>query len=214
MESTKSKFFNLLPWMIVFCTIIYLYSRWKADRNAGNQQIITSNTLLQSIETLGKLELVKYNFQKITEVKELGKEYWQMIKVDGDSKIVLISQGEAVACVDLTKINLEEIKLTKDSVEIILPEPELCYYKLDLSKTRVYALQTGLFIDKKEFIQKAYSQAEKEIRDDAINSGIMQNASAMSQKILKPFLEKVSGRKVIIKHRSDPKYSGNINLSN
>ena len=201
MESNKLKFFNLLPWLIILIIVIFFYFRWQAQNNVGNKQIITSSTLLQSVETLGKLELVKYNFQKITEVKELGKEYWQMIKVDADSKIVLISQGEAVACVDLTKIILEDIKLSDDSVEIILPAPELCYFKLDLNKTRVYAIQTGFFIDKKEFIQKAYQQAEKEIRDDAINSGILQNASKLSQKILQPLLEKVSGRKVIIRHK-------------
>ena len=30
---------------------------------------------------------------------------------------------------------------------------ELCYFKLDLAKTRVYSLETGFFIDKKENIR-------------------------------------------------------------
>jgi hypothetical protein len=193
--------FRFFPWVLVLILSLVLYFFWPSEKPLPLTQEITSHTLLESVETMGKLELVKYNFQKITEVKRLGKQYWQLIKVDVDSKIVLISKGEATACVDLTKVTEQDIVMEGDSVVLYLPQPELCYFKLDLDKTRVYALETGFFIDQKEFVQEAYKIAEREIREDALKSGILENATLLTQNILRPLLEKTSGKKVIVRHK-------------
>jgi hypothetical protein len=192
--------FRLLPWFLV---IMLLMLWWRsqnqiASRSSDTETIQT--TILEKTEVLGKLELVRYNFQEVTELKELSKEYFSFFKLGPDAKAVLISRGEAVACVDLTKLHKEDMLIEGDSIIVTLPEPELCYHKLDLQNTRLYSLETGYFTDRNAFIQKAYKSAEDQIRRASLNSGILEQARTNATLVLKPLLEEISGKKVIFRH--------------
>jgi hypothetical protein len=148
--------------------------------------------------TMGKLELIKYQFQEITEIEKVGMDFYNLFKLENDSRAVLISKGEAVGCIDLTRMDIRHFRETGDSIIVQLPPPELCYFKLDLDNTRIYALETGLFTSEKSFIEKAYQSAEEQIRASAIQSGILQQAKKNAEIVLKPLLEEISGKKVVI----------------
>jgi len=150
------------------------------------------------LETIGKIELTKYQFQEVTEIQKVGKDFYNLFKLENDSRAVLISRGEAVGCIDLTKLDARHIQDLEDSLVVQLPPPELCYFKLDLENTRVYALETGLFTSEKDFIENAYQSAEQQIRQSAIQSGILKQAKENAEIVLKPLLEEISGKKVII----------------
>jgi len=95
-------------------------------------------------------------------------------------------------------MEVRHIKETADSIIVQLPPPELCYFKLDLDNTRIYALETGIFTSEKSFIEQAYQSAEKQIRESALQSGILQEAKKNADIILKPLLEEISGKQVVI----------------
>lgn len=187
---------KLFPWLIIVLLGVWAYITYKSDQKV--ETVINRSAILQEIETLGKLELVKYNFKEITEVTEISKEYFRFFKLGPDSKIALISEGEAVGCIDLTKIKESDIVLERDTLYVNLPSPEICYYKLDMENTRIYSLQTNPMKDEKKFIQKAYKHAEREIKASALNSGILEQTRENAEKILKPLLEQVSGYKVVL----------------
>lgn len=188
--------FKFLPWAILVGVAVWLYTN--RDKFTDDEPISVSNeTILKEIENLGKLELVKYNFKEITELKKNSKEYLKFFKLGPDSKIALISVGEAVGCIDLAKMKVEDIRTENDTLFIRLPDPELCYYKLDLNKTRIYSLQTNPLIDEKAFVKKAYQNAESEIRKAALNSGILEQTLNNSEQFLKPFLEEISQKTVV-----------------
>ncbi|MDX1629933.1 MAG: DUF4230 domain-containing protein [Fulvivirga sp.] len=182
----------ILPWIIII-----LFVLWNNADEAGPTKTVTSTIILQEVESLGKLELVKYKFKEITEVEELSEKYLKIFQLGPDSKIALISEGEAIGCIDLTKINTTDIQLTSDTLFIQLPEPELCNYKLDMDKTRIYSIQTNPLKDERAFIQNAYRSAENEIKKAALASGLLEQTKANAITILKPFLERASGRKVV-----------------
>ncbi|MEQ8245322.1 DUF4230 domain-containing protein [Fulvivirga sp.] len=190
-----------LPWLIAIAAILWVYIQ--KDDATEEQVIYNHQTLVQEIEDLGKLELVKYNFKEITEVKKISKEYLRFFKLGPDSKIAIISVGEATGCIDLTKIKAEDVQESNDTIFINLPKSELCYYKLDMEKSRIYSLETNPMIDKKEFIQDAYKSAESEIREAALNSGILERTRDNAELILKPMLERMSGKVVIITERPE-----------
>lgn len=192
---------RLFPWIIVLSLAFWIYLKFHDQPQEGEN--INRSAILYEIESLGKLELVRYNFKEITEVEELSKEYFRLFKLGPDSKIALISEGQAVGCIDLTKISAKDIVLSPDTLFIQLPEPELCYYKLDMDKTRIYSLQTNPLKDEKLFIQKAYKHAEKEIKESAIKSGILKQTKINAEQILKPMLESWSGRKVVLQNQNE-----------
>lgn len=160
-------------------------------------EVINHNTILESVEAIGKLELVKYNFKEVTELTEKNRSYLGVFKVP-DSKAVLISNGEAVGCIDLKKISHDDIILEPDTLYLKLPQPELCYYKLDLKNSRIYSVdKTVYYKDDKKLIEKAYRLAENQIKEAALRTGILEQTSNNAEVMLKPIFEQLSGRKVV-----------------
>lgn len=194
--------FKVFPWIIIVVLGAWIYKSFNADDEID--ETIHRSAILQKIEDLGKLELVKYNFKEITEVTEFSKEYFHLFKLGRDSKIALISEGEAVGCIDLTLLKENDILIEGDTLYVALPPPEICYYKLDMENTRIYSLQTNPLKDEKRFIQKAYKHAEREIKESAMRSGILEQTQLNAEKILKPMLESFSGKKVILREKPVP----------
>ena len=63
--------------------------------------------VLERIEDIGNLELVRFNVNDVVEESIVRK----LIDIDNlapDSKVLLIINGEAAACIDLKKITSEE----------------------------------------------------------------------------------------------------------
>lgn len=194
-------FFWLFPWLLVITCGLWVWYNWSEidlfpEKELGEVQIHT--VVLKRMESIGKIELTKYQFQEITEIQKVGKDFYNLFKLENDSRAVLISRGEAVGCIDLTKMEVKHIQLTGDTLIVQLPPPELCYFKLDLDKTRVYALETGIFTSEKDFIEQAYQTAEQKIRELALHSGILRQTKENAEAILKPLLEEISGKQVIL----------------
>ena len=113
--------------------------------NKGRQELINSTVIIEKIEDLGNLELVRYNFKEIYDYRAISKgklngtTLFNIYDFQPDLKVILIAGGEAVGCIDLRNIDLDDIQLTDDTLYFRFPKPELCYYKLDMEKTRLYA---------------------------------------------------------------------------
>lgn len=194
-------FFWVFPWVIAAICVYWFWNNWSEielfpRKKADSDEIHT--VVLERMMTIGKLELTKYQFQEITEIEKVGRDFYNLFKLENDSRAVLISNGEAVGCIDLTKMEVRHILETADSMIVQLPPPELCYFKLDLDKTRIYALETGLLTSERAFIEQAYQEAEEQIRQSALQSGILQQAKENAEIVLKPLLEELSGKKVVI----------------
>lgn len=174
----------------------------------------THHTVLQEITAMGKLELVKYNFKDIVEHE---KVYWEnetmrriMPDILSKSKAVLIVSGEAIGCIDLTKIKRTDIIENRDTLIVYLPQPELCVYKINHDQSKVYDVRKILDEEESLLVNDAFVAAEKQIEKSALNMGIMEQTQENAGKILTPFLEKISGKKVLLRYR----LSGDFNELN
>lgn len=191
---------KLLPWALVVLLGLGLYLALTRNTNLDLPAQVTNTTILESVEAMGKIELVRYNFQEVTELEKLSPEFFRIFKVGPDSRAVLISRGEAVGCIDLTKLTEKDIRQSADTIFLTLPEPELCYYKLDLENTRMYLLETGFFVNRNKFIEEAYQNAEKQIREAALNSGILEQTKANAGLILAPIFRELTEKTVVIRY--------------
>ncbi|MDN5201818.1 DUF4230 domain-containing protein [Fulvivirgaceae bacterium BMA10] len=191
-----------LPWILVVILLVWLYLSGSFPGAANVQrEIITNELVLEKVESLGRLELVKYNFKEITDIKNTSSLKMFFQSYTPDMKAVLITNGEAVGCLDLAKLTKDDIHLENDTISIRLPEPELCYYKLHLERSRIYALDIGFLASSEEerkLVEDLYKTAEKEVKQAALNSGILEETRLKSEIYLKRFLEEVSGKKVFL----------------
>lgn len=158
------------------------------------QVYISHEVVVQQIEELGNLEVVKYNIQDMMEYQKVRR--WLP-----DSKASLKIAGKVIACVDLTKIGKDDIYTNKDSVSLILPLPEICHYSIDHSRSRVYNIEFGLW-ETAELVDDAYKVAEQQIYQEALNMGIANESRENAIKALTPILRGLGFTKIHIGFKS------------
>lgn len=158
--------------------------------NQTDKVLITHDALVEKIESMGKMELTKFTIKNVL-TKQVVKEWWP------DSKVLFIAVGEAVGCIDLTKVDKDDVKRTGDSITISLPKPEICYIKLNHEKSKVYDI-SGVYFkeDTKQVVEEVYQLAEKELEKEAKGMGIIAETEKNARLILKPVFENITGKKV------------------
>lgn len=166
------------------------FTGWLAQ-TAGNN-VSNHTVVLEEVSAMGKLELVKYHFKDVVE-QEIVRQWLP------NSKAILIVQGEAIGCVDLTLLHPTDIQSSGDTLFIQLPEPELCVFKIDHGRSKVYNTEYT-FMDESRLIEQAYRQAELQIKTSALEMGILDQAKDNARKVLTPILEKSSGKSVVIRY--------------
>ena len=184
----------LVSSVIIIGFLVFLFFYIKHQFSVSRIEI-SDTGLVQKITSMGKLELVKYEMKDIIEQKEVHP-------ILPDSRVLLLAVGEATACIDLTKVTKSDIIQGNDSVTVFLPEPEICYAKLDHEKSKIYDIKGVMFEDgAKDMVESVYKIAEKKILDDAKEMNVLGLARQNAQLIFKPLLEGVSGKTVILKFR-------------
>ena len=162
---------------------------------------VTHNTVLTKIEGLGRLELVRYQFRDVVEYK---KSTYRFLP---DAKVALIVAGNAIGCLDLRRVRARDVVFVGDSiVRVALPPAELCTWQIDHTKSRVYSVENGFFQDA-TLVDEGYKYAEQNVRRAALQSGILAQTDQNAQKILRPLLETLTGRRVVLTHQTAPPQS-------
>lgn len=171
---------------VLILLIVFLLFSGKKDERI----YISHDVLVQQIEELGNLEVVKYTLQDLMEYEKSRR--WLP-----NSKTSLKITGEVIACVDLTRIGKDDIYTNGDSVSMILPIPEICHYKIDHSKSKVYNMEYGLW-ETTNLVDEAYKHAEKQLYDQALKMGIANESRQNAINILTPILRGLGFTKIHI----------------
>lgn len=150
----------------------------------------THNMVLKEMATLGKLELSKFAFRDVVE-QELVRDFLP------NPKAILIVQGEAIGCIDLTKIKESDLATNGDTLVVHLPDPELCSFKIDHQKTKIHSSEYA-FMNEQLLYNEAYRRAETQIRQSALDMGILEQTEKNAHLVLKPILENISGKKIVL----------------
>ena len=185
---------RLIPLILLILLAVWAWEKFKSFKNpfGDAEPEVSHSVLLQKITSMGKLELVKYNFRDVVESR-IKKDFLP------DAKVLLIVTGEATGCLDLTKIRVADIT-EQDSILVVhLPEPEICSFKIDHSKSKVYNTEYA-FMDEAKLVDDAFKKAEVQVAQSAKEMGILEQTKKSAEQILKPFLETVSRKKVVLKY--------------
>jgi hypothetical protein len=185
---------RLIRLLVIILLVVGLIAIWEQIRGSKalsrfrRGDTATQRIVLKEVTALGKLELVRYTFKDIV-------EHEQPNTFLPNANAVLIVEGEATGCLDLTKISPADITTEGDSVTIRLPKPELCGWKINHNRSRVYDTRFS-FLNETQLVSDAYRQAERQIRQSALNGGILQQTRQNAGRILPPLLTRLSGRRV------------------
>lgn len=179
----------------IVITILVIVYITKCQKKEPERVKVSHEMVLTQIESLGNLQVVKYNIQDIVEYEKVRT--WLP-----NSKTALIVVGEVTGCIDLTKLGKGDIQTFDDSVSIVLPDPEICTVKIDHSRSRVYDTRFGLW-EQAKLIDEAYAYAEEQIEIEAKKMGIAVDCQENTQKLLTPILKSLGFEKVSIRFKTE-----------
>jgi hypothetical protein len=155
---------------------------------------VSQPTVIASIQRLARLESVVYTMDKVVE-GDRTNEYLPDI-LTGD-KLLLIVHGQAVAGVDLSKIQASNVQIDGHSVTITMPAAELLSVSLDNSKTRVFSRTTGLLVPTDPTLEsEVREKAEGDLRQSALDSGILTTAEGNARATLTTMLHSLGFQQV------------------
>ncbi len=176
----------LLTLALIIGVTWFVWDRIKpSTKTESNHQV-----LLERIEAMGKLELVKYRYSDVVEHKSISAYL-------PDASVLLIIKADAVGCIDLTKLDSTDIQVTGDSVTIHLPKPEICYVKIDHKDSKVYDTKMAFFREA-DLVDEAYKYAEEEIHKQVKASDILLQTQKNAMSVFQPLIEALGFKKVTL----------------
>lgn len=175
--------------ILILLAIIGLLG-WLVFDKIGSTTTVESKhqLLVERIEAMGKLELVKYRFSDVLEHKNISTFL-------PDASVLLIIKADAVGCIDLTKLTADDIRVFGDSVAINLPKPEICYVKIDHKASRVYDTKMAFFREA-ELVGEAFKAAEVEITKEVNKSDLLQQTRTNAMHVFRPLLQGLGYSKI------------------
>ena len=186
---------RLALWVIVLAGFLAIWEQVRAaswlSRFTRQPDQTTHSVVLERVVALGKLELVRYTFKDIV-------EHEQANLLLPNSRAVLIVEGEAVGCIDLTKLRPTDVVTEGDSLLVRLPAPELCTWKINHERSRVYDTNYT-FLNEAQLVSDAYRQAERQVRASAMQSGILDQTRRNAVTLLQPILAQLTGKPVSVR---------------
>jgi hypothetical protein len=143
--------------------------------------------VVHHIQQLQRLETVVYGMDKIVSG---GQESRYFPKILAGDTLLLMVYGEVTAGVDLGKIDAAQVVINGRNVRVVMPPAEIFSTRIDNDRTRVYSRETGLFTRPDPNLESdVRKDAEHQIRQAALDGGILQTAATNARATVITFLQ-------------------------
>ena len=138
-------------------------------------------TVIYQIRSLARLETIQYSVEKVI-TAETGPGVFEALFGD---RLLFVAHGIVLAGVDLEKLGPQDMYLQDGVLYVHLPDAEIFIATLDNQKSYVYNRDTGLLRHGDVNLETTARQAaEVEIRNAAIEDGILNQASKNAENFM------------------------------
>ena len=142
-------------------------------------------TIVHEVRTLARLETIQYSVEKVITAQENQGLFGPLF---GD-RLLFVAHGTVIAGIDLQKMDDGSMSVQGGVLNVTLPPAEIFVATLDNQKSYVYDRQTGLLTHGDINLETAARQAaEEQIRQAALDDGILAQAQLNAQTYLTGFL--------------------------
>ncbi len=151
-------------------------------------------TIVHSIRSLSRLETIQYTVEKVI-TAQTGQGAFGFLFGD---KLIFVAHGVVIAGVDLSKMGADDLTAQNGVLYCRLPAAEIFVATLDNNKSYVYNRDTGVLTHGDVNLETtARRAAEDQIRQAAIEDGILQQAQQNAQDYMSRLLLELGYKDVI-----------------
>lgn len=170
---------------------------WLLFFQSGLRIDLSQPAVVQRIQRLQRLETVVYSLEKIVTGTQ---DNAYLPKFLGGDRILLIVHGEVTAGIDLAKLDESKIAIKGRNIEIEMPPAEVFSTRIDNDRTKVYSRETGLFTTPDPNLEsEVRREAERQVRQSALESGILKTAADNARGTLSGLLEGLGFESVVFR---------------
>jgi hypothetical protein len=150
-------------------------------------------TIIHDVQSLARLETIRYNIEKII-TAETGQGAFAFLIQD---RLLLVAHGLVTAGIDMAKIKTEDMWLDQGVLNVRLPAAEVFVATLDNEKTYVYERDTGILKSPDPNMETIARQAaQEEILKAAMEDDILAQAMTNAQVYLRWFFETLGYKQI------------------
>ena len=170
---------------------------WLLFFQTGLRIDLSRPAVVQRIQRLQRLETVVYSMEKIVTGTQDNAYLPRML---AGERILLIVHGEVIAGIDLARLDDAKIDIQGRRIEIELPPAEVFSTRIDNERTQVYSRETGLFTSPDPNLEsEVRREAERQVRQSAIEGGILKTAAENARATLSGLLEGLGFETVVVR---------------
>ena len=185
----RRKLGGLIGFLVGFAMALGLAALavWALFWRSGIRLDLSRPTVVQHIQQLQRLETVVYRMEKIVSGSQESRYFPRLLAGD---RLLLIVHGEVTAGIDLGRLDASAVRISGRSIALDLPAPEIFSTRLDNDRTQVYVRETGLFTSPDPNLEsEVRREAERQVRQAALDGGILPNAAANARLTLTTFIK-------------------------
>lgn len=144
---------------------------------ASVQVIRPTPNVVTAVRDLSRLESSEYHVERVIDLTDKQTRFFGLVETE--DAILLVASGDVVAGVDLAQLKPEDVTADPETrrATIRLPPPKILSARLDNERTYVHARNTDMLAERKETLEtRARQEAERSIREAALEAGILKKA--------------------------------------
>jgi hypothetical protein len=163
--------------------------------------IVDPVTIVRQVRSLARLETIQYTVEKVI-TAETGQGAFGILFGD---RLLFVAHGVVIAGVDLSLLGPDDLRVEDNVLYVQLPEPEIFVATLDNERSYVYDREQGALTRGDVNLETtARRVAEQEIRDSALEDGILDQARQNAENYLYRLLLEIGDYDEVIFVQSTP----------
>ena len=160
--------------------------------------------VIVAVRDLARLESAQYHVERVIDLRDRQQRLFGL--VEAEDAILMVAAGEVTAGVDLTKLEDGDVVVDPEAgtAEIVLPPPEVLITRLDNDRTYVHTRETDALARRSETLEtRARQEAERTLRDSALEGGILDRASRNAEQTVEVLVRSLGYDQVTVRTRSE-----------
>jgi hypothetical protein len=147
-------------------------------------------SVLTAVRDLATLEAASFHMERVIDLRDTQRHMFGLF--ESQDAVLLVAAADVVAGVDLSTMRDGDIRFDRErrSAQVMLPPPVVLSARLDNERTYVHKRSTDALAVRAETLEtRARIEAERTLRDAAIDSGLLQRARSNAARTVKTLVE-------------------------
>ncbi|MCB9596675.1 MAG: DUF4230 domain-containing protein [Sandaracinaceae bacterium] len=155
-----------------------------------------------AIRDLARLETTSFHVERVIDMTSTQRRLFGLVQAE--DSILLVAAADIVAGVDLADVSEDDVVIEGERVVLTVPAPEIFTVALDNERTYVHRRDTDVLAQRSANLEtRARREAERTLREAAIEAGIYDRARASAERSLGSLVRSLGYEDVTVRFR-DP----------